>query len=131
MGLRLSARDQELLDGKGGLAARLAMRVVARMAQIQGAAELMDVSGAHIDGSIYQGDASLEFAETLARWGGKVVIPTSLNIGSLDELRQALDEQNLSPRNSLVFIDSLSVLIDQFSLPSTSWFLTQVGQTRN
>jgi len=86
MAVRLSPRDQQMLAGDHGRAAKLAMAIIARMAPVYGADELMDVSGAHIDGSIYQGDASLEFAETLAALGGRVVIPTTMNIGSLDEL---------------------------------------------
>src|SRR5262249_31114777 len=87
MALQLDAQDIESLDGRRGEEARLDMRVIKRMAEIQGADALMDISGAHIDGSIYQGDASLEFAETLANLGGRVAVPTSLNIGSLDEQR--------------------------------------------
>src|SRR5687767_12599534 len=87
MGVKLSARDEAMLSGEHGPAVRLAMQIVSRMAEVYDADELMDVSGAHIDGSIYQGEASLDFAETLAKLGGKVAVPTSLNIGSLDEHR--------------------------------------------
>src|SRR5215210_6622151 len=96
MALTLAARDREMLDGAHGPAARLAMHIVSRMAEVYGADELMDIAGAHIDGSIYQGEASLEFAETLAGMGGTVVVPTSLNIGSLDEFHWQ-DWQGISP----------------------------------
>jgi len=73
-----------MLDGHHGRAARLAMSVVVRMAEVLDAAELMDVSQAHIDGCGLLSEASLEFAEKLAAEGAKVCIPTTLNMGPLD-----------------------------------------------
>ena len=62
----------------------MAMRILMRMAEVSGAAEMMDVSQAHIDGCGLLSDAGLEFAETFAANGGKVSIPTTLNMGPLD-----------------------------------------------
>ena len=45
----------------------------------------MDISQAHIDSTIYLGDATLEFAERLASLGAKVAVPTSLNVSGVDE----------------------------------------------
>jgi len=84
MALKLSTRDEQLLNGKHGKAARMAMRILVRMAEVQGAAEMMDVSQAHIDGCGLLSETGLEFAETLAANGGKVSIPTTLNMGPLD-----------------------------------------------
>src|SRR3954447_9348993 len=83
--LILSERDQAMLDGVHGAAAQLAMSILVRMAGVYGAAELMDISQAHIDSTIYLGDATLEFAERLASMGAKVVVPTSLNVSGVDE----------------------------------------------
>src|SRR5579864_133467 len=77
--------DRALLSGERGPAARMAMSILTRMGEIQGAAELLDISQAHIDSTIYMGEAGLEFAERLARWGAKVAVPTSLNVSGLDE----------------------------------------------
>jgi hypothetical protein len=55
------------------------------MARIFGAAELLDISAAHIDSTIYIGEAGLEFAERLAGLGARVVVPTTLNVSGLDE----------------------------------------------
>jgi hypothetical protein len=55
------------------------------MADVYGAGELMDISQAHIDSTIYLGDATLEFAERLASLGAKVAVPTSLNVSGVDE----------------------------------------------
>ena len=74
-----------MLDGRHGGAAQLAMSVLVRMAEVYGAGELMDISQAHIDSTIYLGDATLEFAERLAALGARVAVPTSLNVSGVDE----------------------------------------------
>lgn len=63
------------------------MQIVLRMAEIQGATQLLDVTQAHIDGCIYTGPASLRFAEQLVQWGAKVRVPTTLNSISVDQRR--------------------------------------------
>lgn len=83
--LTLTPRDHELLDGNAGAAAQLAMRIIVRMAEIQGAETLLDIQGAHIDSTLYMGDATLEFAERLAGLGAQVVVPTSLSATGVDE----------------------------------------------
>ena len=84
MSVKLSTRDKQLLDGQHSKAAQMAMRILVRMADVQGAAEMMDVSQAHIDGCGLLSETGLEFAETLAAKGAKVCIPTTLNMGPLD-----------------------------------------------
>ena len=51
-GLRLSRADQAMLDGAHGRAAQVAMRIIARVALLQHAAELVDISQARIGGGI-------------------------------------------------------------------------------
>jgi predicted aconitase len=85
MTLTLSPKDHELLRGDYGAAAKMAMSIVARMAEVAGATELLDISGAHIDSTVYIGEAGLEFAERLASLGAKVAVPTTLNVSGLDE----------------------------------------------
>jgi hypothetical protein len=85
MSLRLSNDDQAQLMGERGPAARMAMTIIVRMAEVCGAESLMDITGAHIDSSLYQGDATLAFAERLAGLGAKVVVPTTLNVSGVDE----------------------------------------------
>ena len=70
--LSLSNSDQAMLEGVNGPADELAMRIVSRMASVVGASRLMDISGAHIDSSLYRGEATLEFAERLADLGAQV-----------------------------------------------------------
>ena len=85
--LELTGQDRALLDGSHGKAAQVAMHIVLRMAEIQGATQLLDVTQAHIDGCIYTGPASLRFAEQLVQWGAKVRVPTTLNSISVDQRR--------------------------------------------
>ena len=63
----------------------MAMSILVRMAEVYGAAEMMDITQAHIDSAIYIGEAGLEFAERLAGLGAKVTVPTTLNVSGLDE----------------------------------------------
>lgn len=85
MTLTLITRDHEMLNGDHGAAAKMAMSIIARMAEVAGADELLDITGAHIDSTVYIGDAGLEFAERLASLGAKVAVPTTLNVSGLDE----------------------------------------------
>jgi cis-L-3-hydroxyproline dehydratase len=83
--LHLTERDRGMLEGQCGPAAQLAMSIVARMADVYGATELMDISHAHVDSTIYLGEATLEFAERLSAMGARVAVPTSLNVSGVDE----------------------------------------------
>lgn len=85
MTLHLSDSDHAQLSGAQGPAAQLAMRILARMAEIWGAHVLLDIAGAHIDSTIYIGEAGLEYAERLAGLGARVRVPTTLNVSGLDE----------------------------------------------
>ena len=85
--IELTAHDRALLDGSQGKAAQVAMQIVLRMAHIQGAKYLVDITQAHIDGCIYTGPASLRFAQQLVAWGAKVRVPTTLNSISVDQRR--------------------------------------------
>lgn len=85
--IELTEHDQALLDGQHGKAAQVAMQIVLRMAELQGARHLVDVTQAHIDGCIYTGPASLRFAQQLVQWGATVRVPTTLNSISVDQRR--------------------------------------------
>jgi predicted aconitase len=82
--LHLTDDERAMRDGEAGPAARLAMRILVRVAPLYGASSLIEVTRAHIDGCIYEGEAGLAFAERLADLGGVVRVPTSLNVVSLD-----------------------------------------------
>ncbi len=79
-----------MLQGARGEAAALAMRIIAEMASLTGAARLIDITCAHIDSCLFHGIAGLDFAEKLAAAGGQVAVPATLNVSSLDLLHPDL-----------------------------------------
>ena len=84
--MRLSDADRAMLAGTEGAASQLAMRVIVKLAELAGAAELISIASAHIDGCLFHGYAGLDFAERLVRGGAAVRVPTTLNVSSLDLL---------------------------------------------
>lgn len=82
--VRLDDGDQAMLACAHGRAAQAAMRLLLRAAELDGAESLIDVSQVHIDNCIYNGPASLRFAQLLVEWGGRVRVPTTLNAISVD-----------------------------------------------
>jgi predicted aconitase len=88
--LELTPSDEAMLSGALGEAPRLAMRVIVAMARARRARRLLDVTSAHVDGCLYHGPASLDFAERMAAAGARVRIPTTLNVGLLDLLHPEL-----------------------------------------
>ena len=90
MPLALTDDDRAMLEGAHGPAAAMAMRIVARTAEAMEAPALLDIEGAHVDGCLFHGRAGLDFAERLASLGGTVLVPTTLNVSSLDLLHPDL-----------------------------------------
>lgn len=86
MSLMLTSNDQAMLAGKMGPAVEMAMRIQVRMAEVYGARQLLDITAAHIDSTIYIGKAGLEFAERLAELGARVAVPSTVNVSGLDEM---------------------------------------------
>ncbi|HXG55571.1 MAG TPA: aconitase X [Vicinamibacterales bacterium] len=105
MTLRLDASDASLLHGEAGPAAAFAMQILVSFAEAVAAPALLDISRAHIDGCLYHGQVSLDFVERLVSTGGRVRVPTSLNVGALDlihpELVQ-LTSQDQAPARRLM-----------------------------
>ena len=83
--LELTDYDHSLLSGDRGPGVRMAMSIITRMAQVQRARQLLDITMAHIDSALYMGKATLAFAERLAEQGARVVVPTTLNVSGVDE----------------------------------------------
>jgi predicted aconitase len=96
--LRLTSYDTSALSGELGAGAAYAMRILVAFARACGAESLLDISGAHIDGCLYHGEASLDFVERLVAGGARVRVPTTLNVGAVDlihpeVMRLGADEQ--------------------------------------
>ena len=90
MNLELSDLDRELAGGAHGAAAAFAMRLLIRFAEAVEARRFLAIEQAHVDGCLYLGRASLDFVERMTALGGKVRVPTSLNVGSLDLIHPEL-----------------------------------------
>src|ERR687892_2803474 len=82
MAVRLVDRDRAMLGGAEGEAVRLAMEIVVAMAKSVGAERLVDIASGHIDGALYHGKVSLDFAERLVAGGGGGPGPTPPHAGS-------------------------------------------------
>src|SRR5829696_499087 len=90
MPISLSDLDHDHLGGASGQAARFAMSLLVRFAEAVGAERFIDAEAAHIDGCLYHGQVSLDFVEHLVRLQGRVRVPTTLNVGSLDLIHPEL-----------------------------------------
>lgn len=100
MAVALSDFDRELLSNAHNPAAGFAMRLLIRFAEAVEAASFIDARSAHIDGCLYHGQVSLDFAERLLRLGGRVSIPTTLNVGSVDLIHPELFRGDPSVRTN-------------------------------
>ena len=93
--LALTADERAMRSGELGPAVAMAMRILCRMAPLYGATMLLPVTRSHIDGVILSGAAGLAFAERLADLGGRVSVPTTLNVMSMD--RTGWRSQGMEP----------------------------------
>jgi len=82
--MQLTAEEQFALEESAPPWLAMAMRIVVEAACMLGARSLTPVTGAHVDGCLYHGDAGVHFVERLSTLGGRVTVPTSLNVGALD-----------------------------------------------
>jgi predicted aconitase len=90
MGLRLTETERAMLAGGEGPAVALAMELIVALAEAVRAPRLIEIESAHIDSCLYHGEVGLRFAERLVADGGKVRVPTTLNIAALDLLHPDL-----------------------------------------
>jgi predicted aconitase len=79
--LVLDAREQRMLDGAEGPAMQLAIRLVARAAEIMGATTLVPITFAHIDACFYAGQAHVDFAQHLLDHGARFAVTAWTNSG--------------------------------------------------
>lgn len=79
-----------MLAGAQGPAAAAAMGLLVRFAEAVRAPHLIDAEAAHIDGCLHHGQVSLDFVEHFVRLGGRVRVPTTLNVGSVDLIHPEL-----------------------------------------
>lgn len=97
--MNLDSHERGLLEGAGGGATGLAMRVIVESARMLGATRLVAIRSAHIDGCLYHGDSGTLFAERLVSLGARVAVPTTLNVGALDLLHAGVARLDPAARN--------------------------------
>ncbi len=85
MGLKLTAEEQKMLDGKNGNATQKAMEIITTLGEIYDAERLIPVSSVQIAGVSYHnlGEAGLEYLSELAV-DGQVRVLTTLNPAGMD-----------------------------------------------
>ena len=98
--MRLDSRDKEMIAGGQGAARQFAMEVLLRFAESVGASRLIDISSAHVDGCLHHGEVSLDFVERMVADGGRVSVPTTLNVGSMDLLHPELIRSQAGEREA-------------------------------
>jgi predicted aconitase len=86
MSLALTDEERAMMAGSRGPAIAMAARILGDTAAMLGAERLVAVTSSHVDGCLYHGDSGVHFAERLAAEGGRVAVPTTLNVGALDLL---------------------------------------------
>lgn len=97
-GVRLTSDEQAMCDGADGPAVAFAMRVVTALARAAGADRLVEITHAHVDSCLYHGPVGLDFVRRLRELGGRVRVPTTLNIGALDLLHPSLVPEHADAR---------------------------------
>jgi predicted aconitase len=88
--LALTSDEHAMLAGAAGPAAQLAARLLVHLGEVTEAERLVPVTAAHVDGCLYHGRVSNDFARTLVEGGGRVTVPTTLNVGKVDLLHPTL-----------------------------------------
>ena len=88
--MELSSTDREIIAGEHGRAAADALQLVLKFAEAVGAKRLLPCASAHVDGCLYHGQTSLDFVERFVALEGRVKVPTTLNVGSVDLIHPEL-----------------------------------------
>jgi predicted aconitase len=84
--MQLTDEEQRILQGESGEAERIAMRVLTKLGEANGADRMIPVVSAHLVGCSYQiaGEAGIQIYTQLVEQGAKVKVPTTLDPGSID-----------------------------------------------
>ncbi len=86
--ISLEEEDRAVLDGAQGTAGhRMALSIVVEAARMLGAARLVSIESAHIDGCLYHGVSGTLFCEKLVELGAKIAVSATTNVGALNLLK--------------------------------------------
>jgi predicted aconitase len=67
------------------------MKMLLRYGRAAGARKFISISNAHLDACLYHGPSSIDFARSFVELGGRVCVPTTLNVGAVDALHPELN----------------------------------------
>ncbi len=83
--MKLTQKEQEMFEGKHGIATKKSMEILVALGEIFGAERLVPVTSVQVSGVSYAnlGDAGLEYLEEMAK-DGKVKVYTTLNPAGMD-----------------------------------------------
>lgn len=84
--MKLTARDEEMLDGQHGEALRKAMASLVTLGRAYGAEDMVDIGYAHIHAGMAMYKDDVKLMEDLAEVGARVAVPSSANIANADLL---------------------------------------------
>jgi predicted aconitase len=84
--LELESVDRSLLNGEFGAGAAHAMALLVQYGEAMRADRFISIVSAHIDGCLYHGPSSIDFAKRFADLGARVLVPTTLNVAAIDTL---------------------------------------------
>jgi len=84
--LELTDDQARAVAGDQGPGVQRAMRIIVGLARASGAARLIPIGRAHVDGVLYHGQASQDFADWFTSVDARVAVPTTLNVAALDLL---------------------------------------------
>jgi len=82
--MKLTRRDEEMLEGRHGLARRRAMEGLVTLGEAYDAADMVDIGYAHIHAGMAMYKDDVELMEELADAGATVAVPSSANIANAD-----------------------------------------------
>lgn len=84
MPMKFEPVDQKLLNGAYGAASAHAMALLVKYGAVFGAERFVSIESAHIDGCLYHGPSSIDFVRRFVELGGRVRVPTTLNVAAVD-----------------------------------------------
>ena len=128
MTITLSSDEQAMLGGEAGGATAMAMDLLVAYAKATGAQSLLEVSSAHVDGCLYHGEAGLDFVEALIERSGRVRVPTTLNVGSIDLIHPDLVQgEQGKPRRLMKAHEDLGCIASFTCAPYQTLFRPRFG----
>ncbi|MDZ7334112.1 MAG: aconitase X catalytic domain-containing protein [candidate division KSB1 bacterium] len=129
--MKLTKKEQALLDGKHGLGLKKAIEILVALGQIYGAKEMVAVTSAQIAGVSYKniGDPGLEFLRDWADQNARVHIPAFMNPAGIDrQLWRQLGFPEEFAQKQLEIIEALKRMGVRATLTCTPYHIGIVPQ---